>query len=67
VNGSLSGRKVAKCSVETLKFNAILVAVYDSTNCSLRARVPLKAVLGAFPGHWRGIGGATPRRRAPGT
>jgi predicted nuclease with RNAse H fold len=43
---------MAKCSIETL--NAILVAVFDATNGSLSAHVPLEAVLRRFPGHLRG-------------
>ena len=43
---------MAKCGIETL--NAILVAVFDTTNGSLSAHVPLEAILRRFPAHLRG-------------
>ncbi|BCU70364.1 hypothetical protein [Stygiolobus caldivivus] len=43
---------MAKCSIETL--NARLVAVYNASNGSLSAHVPLEVILRRFPGHLRG-------------
>ena len=43
---------MVKCGAEVL--SAILIAVYDATNGSLSAHVPLEAVLRRFPGHLRG-------------
>ena len=43
---------MVKCGAEVL--SAVLIAVYDATNGSLSAHVPLEAVLRRFPGHLRG-------------
>ena len=43
---------MVKCGAELL--SAVLIAVYDATNGSLSAHVPLEAVLRRFPGHLRG-------------
>ena len=42
---------MVKCGAEVL--SAILIAVYDATNGSLSAHVPLEAVMRRFPGKGR--------------